>query len=137
MWFGRKARNSCRENLLKAIRTYGLGAEDLHDNVNVHQKISLADPVRGGMYLAASTARAGDYVEFYAEMDLIVAVSTCPLGDGTVDPTGDLEQVRPLRIEVLDTEIEPKAFPPCNDWRLKWTGRWTWPEQYDQLNPAK
>ncbi len=128
MWFGREARNSCRQNLLRAIAPYGLKEEDLHDNVNVHQKASVGDPKRGRIYLAASEARPGDYIEFFAEMDLLVAVSVCPLGDGTADPTGDLADVRPLRIEIFDTGFEPKNFPLCSDWRPAWKGKWTWPE---------
>lgn len=124
MWFGRPARNSCRQNLVRAIAPHGLAEHDLHDNVNVHQKVSIADPARGHIHLAASAAKAGDFVEFFAEMDLLVAVSVCPLGDGTADPTGDLAHVRALRIETFETGFAPKPWPPTHDWRPAWKGRW-------------
>lgn len=128
MWFGREARNSCRQNLLRALEPYGLKEEDLHDNVNVHQKVSLSDPARGRISLAASEAKAGDSIEFFAEMDLLVAVSVCPLGDGTADPTTHLADVRPLRIETFETGFEPKPWPPTHDWRPAWKGHWTRPD---------
>lgn len=128
MWFGREARNSCRQNLLRAVEPYGLTEVDLHDNLNVHQKAKVGDPEKGRIYLAASEARAGDYIEFFTEMDLLVAVSVCPLGDGTADPTRNLDDVRPLRMAVYDTGLEPESFPPSGDWRPTWKGRWSWPE---------
>jgi uncharacterized protein YcgI (DUF1989 family) len=128
MWFGRAARNSCRHNLVKAIQPHGLKDTDLHDNVNVHQRASIADPALGHIHLAASRAKAGDFVEFFAEMDLIVAVSVCPLGDGTGDPTAGLDHVRPLRAETFETGFQPKPWPPTHDWRLAWKGHWVPPQ---------
>lgn len=124
MCFGTSEMNTCRLNLLRAIEPFGLREEDLHDNVNVHQKTYL-DPVTGRVSVAPSDARPGDYIEFYAEMNVLVAVSVCPFGDGTADPTKPgTDAVRPLRIEIYDTGTEPKSFPTWTDWRLTWRGRW-------------
>ena len=45
----------------------------------------------------------GDFAEFYADMDLIVAVSACPVGDYAV-PLSEPERVttRPLLFEIYD-----------------------------------
>jgi uncharacterized protein len=129
MRFGVTGLNACRLNLLRAIEPFGLGEKDLHDNVTVHQKTRL-DPKTGRIYVAPSDGKPGDYVEFYAEMDLLVAVSVCPLGDGLANPTVHAEHaVRPLRVEIYDTGIAPKSFPAWTDWRPAWTGRWVPPER--------
>jgi uncharacterized protein YcgI (DUF1989 family) len=129
MWFGRKAKCSCCMNLLRVAEPFGIGKEHLFDSVNVHQKVDIRDPQNGRILLGASTAAAGDYVEFYAEMDLLLAISSCPLGDGTADPTTDLTGLKPLRIDLYDCGVPPKVFPPFMDWRLQWKGHWEWPKE--------
>jgi uncharacterized protein YcgI (DUF1989 family) len=127
MRFGVTGLNACRLNLLQAVTPFGLNETDLRDSISVHQKMWL-DPESGSVSLAKSEAKRGDYVEFYAEMDLLVAVSVCPLGDGTVDPTAPgPDAVRPLGIEIRDTGIAPKPFPRWTDWRPTWKGRWVPP----------
>ena len=49
----------------------------------------------------ASQSLPGDYAEFYADMDLIVAVSACPVGDYAVPMTEpDKITTRPLEFEI-------------------------------------
>ena len=51
-------------------------------------------------------------MEFYAEMDLLVAVSVCPSGDGTRNwavPSDGF--VKPLGIQVYDIGVPPRDFP--------------------------
>src|SRR5262249_32363868 len=128
MRFGVVEGSSCRENLLQAIEERGLKEEDLNDSVYVHRKVRIEER-NGKMFCAPSDGKAGDYVEFYAEMDLLVGVSVCPFGDGCANPTVKSENsVRPLRIEIYDTGIAPKAFPGWTDWRSGWTGRWVPPK---------
>lgn len=124
MRFGVAGLNACRLNLLQAIEKFGLGEKDLHDTVNVHQKTCL-DRKTGRIFVSPGDGRPGDYIEFFAEMDLLVAVSVCPFGDGSADPVMyEAGLVRPLGIEVYDTGTEPKPFPMWTDWRRTWTGRW-------------
>jgi uncharacterized protein YcgI (DUF1989 family) len=121
--------NGCRLNLLQGIEPFGLTEDDLRDNINVHEKDRL-DPKTGRRSIGPSDGNPGDYIEFYAEMDLLVSVSTCPFADGssTSNPTRYRERlVRPLGIEVYETGIEPKAFPAWTDWRPAWTGKWVAP----------
>lgn len=122
--FGHPGLNACLLNLLQGIEPFGLTEADLRENVNVHEKNRL-DPRTGRRSISRGDSRAGDYVEFYAEMDLLVSVSVCPFGDGSANPTmrgGDV--VRPLRIEIYETGIEPKEFPAWRGWR----GSRTYPE---------
>ena len=51
----------------------------------------------------ASQSNPGDYAEFYTEMDLIVAVSACPVGDYTVPMTEPNKiTTRALGFEILN-----------------------------------
>jgi uncharacterized protein YcgI (DUF1989 family) len=58
-------------------------------------------------YCKPCPAKKGDYFEFFAEIDLLCALSTCPHGDMTlpiwganaVDP---IQICRPLKVEVYD-----------------------------------
>jgi len=127
--FGVAGLNGCRLNLLQAIQPFGLREENLRENINVHEKDRL-DPVTGRRSIARGDGKPGDYIEFYAEMDLVVAVSVCPFGDGSADPTMYASGVvRPLGIEIYDTGIDPKTFPAWTDWRPTWTGRWLPPKR--------
>ncbi len=108
--FGVAGLNACRVNLLQGIEPFGLTEDALRENVNVHEKNRL-DPITGRRSISRADANAGDYVEFYAEMDLLVSVSVCPYGDGSANPTmRGQDVVRPLRIEIYETGIEPKGF---------------------------
>ena len=116
--------NSCHVNFLQAIEPFGLKEEDIHDNINLFQKMR-ADPHNGKISAALSDSKAGDYIEFYAEIDILAAVTVCPNGDNTryySVPGKDV--VRPIAIEVHDTGVEPKAFPTWANWRPTWKGKW-------------
>ena len=50
-------------------------------------------------------SQPGDYTEFYADMNLIVAVSACPVGDYAVPMTEpDWITTRPLGFEIFNTD---------------------------------
>ncbi|MEE9198647.1 MAG: urea carboxylase-associated family protein [Dehalococcoidia bacterium] len=120
--------NSCHVNFLQAIEPFGLKEEDIHDNLNLFQKMRV-DPTNGKIQAALSESKAGDYIEFYAEIDLLAAVTVCPNGDNTryySIPGKDL--VLPLGVEVYETGIQPREFPTWTDWRPTWKGRWMPPE---------
>ena len=119
--------NSCHLNLLQAIEPFGLTEANLRDNINLFQKMKV-DPDSGRILAAPSESKTGDYIEFYAEVDLLVAVSVCPNGDNTryySVPGRDV--VRPLGIEIYDTGVEPRSFPAWTDWRPTWKGKWAPP----------
>ncbi|KAF2862896.1 meiotic chromosome segregation protein [Piedraia hortae CBS 480.64] len=69
----------CHSNLVRAVVPWGLNEGDVHDVVNLFQVTGLDE--RGRYWMGASPARMGDYIELVAEMDLLLAVSTCPGGD--------------------------------------------------------
>jgi uncharacterized protein YcgI (DUF1989 family) len=117
MRFGIAGLNACLLNLLQAIEPFGVKEENLRENINVHEK-NRSDPMTGKRTITRGDGKPGDYIEFFAEMDLIVGVSVCPFGDGTGNPTrSGRSLVHPLRVQVYDTGIVPKAFPAWTDWR--------------------
>jgi uncharacterized protein YcgI (DUF1989 family) len=123
---GKAGLNACHLNLLQAIEPFSLKEADMHDNINVHQKVRV-DTQSGKLFGSRTTSQKGDYIEFYANIDLLVAVSVCPNGDGVEHQAA---MVRPIAIEIYDTSTEPPGFPGWTDWRPNWKGKWVPPETH-------
>jgi uncharacterized protein YcgI (DUF1989 family) len=100
---------NCHSNLTRAILPYRLTEFDVHDVLNIFQVTGL---MRDGKYfMKASPAKQGDFFEFFAEIDLLCAISTCPGGDLSVplwgpDAGDPLPTCRPLGVEVYDVAPE-------------------------------
>lgn len=128
----------CHSNLVRAIAPYGLTEFDVHDVLNVFQCTGLNDDDK--YFMKACPAKAGDYLEFFADIDLLCAMSTCPGGDLSVpmwgpDARDPIDVCRPLGVEVysLDRSLlkgwsqPPVASykgqhgmqPPQADWQQK------------------
>jgi uncharacterized protein YcgI (DUF1989 family) len=110
----------CHSNLVRAVMPYQLTEFDVHDVLNVFQLTGLVDD---RYFMSASPAHAGDYIEFFAEVDLLCALSACPGGDLSVDlwgpDAGDpASTCKPLGVEVYDLPPEllegwrPPVSPP-------------------------
>ena len=59
--------------------------------------------------------KKGDYVDFYAERNLLILVSLCPCGDQTA-PWKDVV-LTPMTVQVLETGVKPQPFKSFHDWR--------------------
>lgn len=106
----------CHSNLTRAVVPYALTEFDVHDVLNVFQVTGL--DAEGRYFMEACPAEKGDYIEFFAEQDLLMALSTCPGGDlstwgwgeGGAREDGEgkrksmLECCRPLKVEVFKIE---------------------------------
>lgn len=100
----------CHSNLTRAIAPYRLTEQDVHDVLNVFQVTGLTEDGHQ-YYCKPCPAKRGDYFEFFAEIDLLCALSTCPHGDMTlpiwgphaVDP---IQICRPLGVEVYDVDAK-------------------------------
>ena len=95
----------CHSNLVRAIAPYGLTEFDVHDVLNIFQVTGL----RSGderYFMKPSPARPGDQFELFAEIDLLLAASTCPGGDLSVPlwgPDAGAEPIcHPIRVEVFE-----------------------------------
>ena len=63
----------CHSNLVRAVLPYGLSESDVHDVINLFQVTGLN--AEGKYCMSACPAEAGDYIEFLAEGDLLMALS--------------------------------------------------------------
>lgn len=93
----------CHSNLVRAVLPHGLTEFDVHDVLNVFQCTGLN--AQDQYFMKASPAKVGDHFEFFAEIDILAALSTCPGGDLSVPMWGPgahdpVEVCRPLGIEV-------------------------------------
>ncbi len=108
----------CHSNLTRAVLPFGLTEADVHDVLNVFQCTGLN--ARDQYFMRDCPAKPGDFLEFFAEVDLLCALSTCPGGDLSVplwgpDARDPLDVCRPLRVEVywldptlLDGWVSPR-----------------------------
>ena len=93
----------CHSNLVRAVAPYGLTEFDVHDVLNVFQVTGLNSDDR--YFMRACPATPGDHLEFFAEIDLLCAISACPGGDLSVplwgpDARDPIDVCRPLGVEV-------------------------------------
>ena len=55
-------------------------------------------------FMKASPARPGDFLEFFAEIDLLGALSTCPGGDCSAEHSSDNAKCYPLLVEIFESK---------------------------------
>jgi uncharacterized protein len=102
----------CHSNLVRAVAPFHLTEFDVHDVLNVFMVTGLT---RDGRYFVKpSPAKSGDFLEFFAEIDLLCALSTCPHGDLSVQMWGATRAdpattCRPLAVEVYRPALEVLA----------------------------
>lgn len=104
---------SCYDNLCEGLAMVGLGQRCVRDNLNLFMKGAL-DPTTGALVLEESDSRAGDYLEFYAEVPLYCVFSVCPAGRGPDDPKPWKPVVwepLPVRVDAFDAAVEPLGWP--------------------------
>ncbi|KAL4747629.1 hypothetical protein BDW72DRAFT_182329 [Aspergillus terricola var. indicus] len=101
----------CHSNLTRAVTPYGLTELDVHDVLNVFQVTGLDE--EGRYFMETSPAKPGEYFEFFAEVDVLCALSACPGGDLSNWGWDDKEDMgattRPLGVEVYKI-TETKAL---------------------------
>lgn len=98
----------CHSNLTRALSQHrGLPLHEaephVHDVLNVFMCTGF-DRVTGQYFMKASPVRPGDYLEFLAEIDLLVGLSACPGGDCSTEHSSDTAQCHPLLIEVYEAD---------------------------------
>ena len=98
----------CHSNLTRAMADH-LGvplreAEPLiHDVMNVFMCTGFTRDT-GQYFMKASPVRPGDYIEFFAEIDLLGCMSACPGGDCASDHTSDVAPCFPMLVEIFKPE---------------------------------
>ena len=72
----------------------------VHDVVNVFMCTGFTRDTHQ-YFMKASPARPGDFIEFFAEIDLIGALSACPGGDCGASHSDDGAKCYPLKVEIF------------------------------------
>ncbi|KAL6401008.1 hypothetical protein AUP68_16730 [Ilyonectria robusta] len=111
----------CHSNLTRAVLPFGLAEADVHDVINIFQVTGLDD--KGRYFMNPCPAEPGDHLEFFAEQDLLMALSTCPGGDLSLWGFGEdseeemIKCCRPLKVEVYrladESLLEKSGWKPA------------------------
>ena len=94
----------CHSNLTRALATYtGKATSEIehhvHDVLNVFMCTGFTLDTHQ-YFMKASPVRPGDYIEFFAEIDLLGALSACPGGDCGSSHSDDATPCYPLLVEI-------------------------------------
>ena len=95
----------CHSNLSRALSDEtGRPLEEVemqvHDVLNVFMCTGFTRDT-GQYFMKASPVRPGDYIEFFAEIDLLGALSACPGGDCSSTHSSDAAACHPLLVEIF------------------------------------
>ncbi|HRO14658.1 MAG TPA: urea carboxylase-associated family protein [Paracoccus sp. (in: a-proteobacteria)] len=112
---GNDYHHCCHSNLTRALAGHvGRDVREVeplvHDVLNVFMCTGFTRD-RGQYFMKASPVRPGDFIEFYAEIDLIGGLSACPGGDCSTEFSSDVAACQPLLVEVFDAG-GPVRMPP-------------------------
>ena len=114
----------CHSNLARALAaSRGLDVREaemhVHDVLNVFMCTGFTRDTHQ-YFMKASPVRPGDFIEFFAEIDLLGALSACPGGDCSATHSSDTAKCYPLKIEIFKpadgalagwARPEPSAYP--------------------------
>ena len=100
----------CHSNLSRALADHtGLPLHEaethVHDVLNVFMCTGFTRDT-GQYFMKASPVRPGDCLEFFAEIDLLGALSACPGGDCSAEHTSDVAACYPLLVEIFAPDAD-------------------------------
>ena len=109
----------CHSNLSRALadetgRPLKEVEIQVHDVLNVFMCTGFTRDT-GQYFMKASPVRPGDYIEFFAEIDLLGALSACPGGDCSSTHSSDAAACHPLLVEIFqpaDGALDGWKSPP-------------------------
>lgn len=113
---GGQYHHCCHSNLTRAFaaRT-GLPLAEaerhVHDVLNVFMCTGFTRDT-GQYFMKASPVRPGDYLEFFAEIDLLACMSACPGGDCSSEHSSDVVRCHPMEVEVYRPAALPDGWSP-------------------------
>lgn len=101
---GGEYHHCCHSNLTRALaaeRKMAPAAAELHvhDVMNVFMCTGYTHDTHQ-YFMKASPVRPGDYIEFFAEIDLLAALSACPGGDCGASHSDNAARCYPLKVEI-------------------------------------
>ena len=103
----------CHSNLTRALaaaRDLPLAEAEthVHDVVNVFMCTGYTRATNE-YFMKSSPARPGDFIELFAEIDLLAGLSTCPGGDCGAGHSSDSAKCYPLQVEIYRPRDEHLA----------------------------
>ena len=104
----------CHSNLVRALAGHTGRARAevearIHDVLNVFMCTGFARET-GRYIMKASPVRPGDFIEFFAEIDLLAALSACPGGDCGAEHSSDAAACFPLGVEIYRPVAAPAGW---------------------------
>ena len=113
----------CHSNLTRALAKYknleiSEAEQYVHDVLNVFMCTGFTRDT-GQYFMKASPVRPGDYLEFFAEVDLIAGLSACPGGDCSSEHSSNEADCYPLEVEIYENFSKNKlrrAEPLANSY---------------------
>lgn len=95
----------CHSNLTRALAAEtGLSIAEaegqVHDVLNVFMCTGFTRET-GQYFMKASPVRPGDHLDFFAEIDLLGALSACPGGDCSAEHSSDAAACNPLVVQIF------------------------------------
>ncbi|HEV2673105.1 MAG TPA: DUF1989 domain-containing protein [Aliidongia sp.] len=113
---GSEYHHCCHSNLTRAFADAvdsGLGAAELqvHDVLNVFMCTGFTRDT-GQYFMKTTPVRPGDFLEFFAEIDLLGALSACPGGDCGSKHSSDVAVCHPLLVEIYRPRTAPVGWQP-------------------------
>ena len=114
---GGQYHHCCHSNLTRALADWsGLPLHQaelhVHDVLNVFMCTGFTRDT-GQYFMKASPVRPGDYIEFFAEIDLIGGLSACPGGDCSAEHSSDVSACHPLQVQVFRPRSLPLGWSPA------------------------
>lgn len=105
---GSQYHHCCHSNLTRALADHkGISLAEaepyVHDVLNVFMCTGFTRDT-GQYFMKASPVRPGDYLEFFAEIPLLGALSACPGGDCSSEHSSDTASCHPMLVEVFAPE---------------------------------
>ncbi len=114
----------CHSNLTNALASaknlsFGEAEPHVHDVLNVFMCTGFTRDTHQ-YFMKASPVRPGDYLELFAEIGLIGALSACPGGDCSATHSNDTAACYPLKVEIFRPDmavLEDWSWPERNAYR--------------------
>lgn len=96
----------CHSNLTRALAAHlnvetSIAEKHIHDVLNVFMCTGFTLDSHQ-YFMKATPARAGDYIEFFAEIDILGALSACPGGNCGSSHSDDATPCYPLNVQVFE-----------------------------------
>lgn len=114
----------CHSNLTRALAgAKGMSFAEaelfVHDVLNVFMCTGFTADTHQ-YFMKESPVRPGDYIEFFAEIDLLGGLSACPGGDCSAKHSSDVAACYPLKVEIFRPDMDllkTWPFPERNGYR--------------------